>query len=71
MSLQDKLTSAVLTGEYDPKHFLRQVPNVDTTGNELPPWKKMLIAKQIAEKEYQKDTEKKKVVCHSYIMYVM
>ena len=50
-----------LTGEYDPKNFLDKVPEKDTSGKDIPPWKKLIVARQLAEKAMVEDTETRKV----------
>ena len=55
------LFQALLTGEFDPKNFLEKVTAQDTSGNQLPPWKRMIVARQMAEKAYVEAQERRKV----------
>jgi hypothetical protein len=55
------LTQVTLTDDYMPQKFLDKVPEVDTTGRPMPQWKRLLIAKQLAEKAQLEEGEKKKV----------
>ena len=53
--------TARLVGKYDPQKWLNKVPIHDASGNEMPQWKKMLIAKQLAEKALIEEEEAKEV----------
>jgi len=44
---------------YDPKQYLGKVALTDSQGVELPPWKRLIIAKQLAEKKKKEDDERK------------
>ncbi|XP_046328941.2 espin-like isoform X1 [Haliotis rufescens] len=50
-----------LDGEFDPKNFLDQVPERDSSGQPIPQWKKQMLAKGIAEKT-QKEAEARRKV---------
>ena len=58
---RDRSPSERLVGKYDPKNFINKVPSQDASGNELPQWKRLLIAKQFAEKSLVEDEEQARV----------
>ena len=58
---RDRSPSERLVGEYDPKNYVNKVPAQDASGNELPQWKRLLIAKQLAEKALVDDEEQARV----------
>lgn len=55
-----KSKSPTLLGEYDPKHYINKVPDVDSAGIPYPAWKKQLLARQLAEKALKDAEEKRK-----------
>ena len=59
---RERSPSERLVGKYDPKNFVSKVSQQDASGNELPQWKKMLIAKQLAEKALEEDEEQARVI---------
>lgn len=46
---------------FDPKNFLDQVPKVNSSGNQIPEWKRLMVAKTVAQKAEEEYLEKKKV----------
>lgn len=58
--LKDRADRLVLEGEFDPKNFLDQVPDKDSGGRDIPPWKRHVLARQLAEKAKNDDDERKK-----------
>ena len=58
---RDRSPSERLVGKYDPKNYINKVPSQDASGNELPQWKRLLIAKQFAEKSLVEDEEQARV----------
>ncbi|XP_050413815.2 espin isoform X3 [Patella vulgata] len=53
--------SGNLTGEFDPKNFLDQVPTVDSSGVQIPDWRRQVLAKNLAQKAMTDALEKQKV----------
>ncbi|XP_076472792.1 uncharacterized protein LOC143302129 isoform X2 [Babylonia areolata] len=47
--------------EFDPKNFLQQVEDVDSTGNKIPDWKRQLRAKNLALKAQHDYIEQRKI----------
>ncbi|XP_050413814.2 espin isoform X2 [Patella vulgata] len=52
--------SGNLTGEFDPKNFLDQVPTVDSSGVQIPDWRRQVLAKNLAQKAMTDALEKQK-----------
>ena len=50
-----------LVGEWDPKHFLSEVPERDLSGHVVPDWRRHMMAKQAAEKAKKESEEKMRV----------
>lgn len=49
---------AEISQQYKPDTFLEQVPESDATGATIPQWKRLMMAKKLAEKA-RKDAEQK------------
>ncbi len=47
--------------EFDPQKFMEHVPEKDSSGYEMPPWKRHIVARQLAEKA-QRDADEQKLV---------
>ena len=50
-----------LRDEFEPTNFLEQVPANDKAGKPLPSWKRLLVARQLAERAQKEHDEKQKV----------
>ena len=50
-----------MTEEFNPKHFLADTPTHDSSGMEIPAWKRHIMARQIAEKAQVEAEANKKV----------
>jgi hypothetical protein len=60
-----------LTGEFDPKNFLSQVEEKNSSGHPVPDWKKMIIARQLAEKAFKESEEKRKATGFFFSYYMV
>ena len=58
---QSRRNSVQLRPEFDPQKFLYKVDENDAMGELIPGWKKLILARQIAEKEQAADDQRKKV----------
>ena len=57
-----------LTGKYDPKKFVAQVPDKDASGFDMPPWKRLIVARQMAEKAHKEEMERQQVLSESCLV---
>ncbi|XP_041378453.1 espin-like isoform X2 [Gigantopelta aegis] len=60
-STEDKKPPNTLVGEWDPKHFMSQVPEKDLAGMAIPDWRRHMLAKQAAEKAKKESEEKMRI----------
>ena len=62
VQFQQNETKPRLSGtDFDPKNFVDQVAATDSNGIEIPMWKRVILARQMAEKAQKEAEEKKKV----------
>ena len=54
-------------GEFDPEKFLERVPHTDTEGVVIAPWKRLIIARQMAENARRKKEALRLVTTYSFV----
>ena len=58
--------SITLREEFSPKAFLSQAPKANASGTEVPAWKRLIIARQLAERAQKEADEQQRVTLFTF-----